>query len=130
MEWFLLVILFALLIYSGGVGITRVLTWAECPRAGSIARLENSQRLVPIASDERIFEQATKAEEAQNESEINELLRSGKLFQVVNGTKVQILEVGWTKVKIKILEGSYTDRVGHVPIGWVKGKLRHCPRIM
>jgi hypothetical protein len=27
---------------------------------------------------------------------------------VANGTKVQVLEASWTKVKIKILQGSYT----------------------
>jgi hypothetical protein len=121
-EWILLIILFALLIYPGVVRVSRFLTWAECPRAGSLAELSDHGRFLRMASDEKVFEQATEAEASKDDQRLNELLRSEKLFLIPKGTKVQVLEVGWTKVKIKVLEGIYMNRVGLVPMGWVKAR--------
>ncbi len=94
-EWLLLIIVFALLAYHGVVGGSEVVTWAERPRAGSLAELSDDRRLLRIASDEETFEQATKAEATKDEPRLNELLRSEKIFLVPNGTKVRILDVGW-----------------------------------
>ena len=119
-EWLLLIIVFALLAYLGVAGGSEVVTWVERPRAGSLAELSADRRLLRIASDEETFEQATKAEATKDEPRLGELLRSEKIFLVPNGTKVRVLDVGWTNAKIKILEGPYMNRVGHVPVGWVK----------
>jgi hypothetical protein len=119
-EWLLLIIVFALLAYLGAAGGSEVVTWVERPRAGSLAELSADRRLLRIASDEETFEQATKAEATKDQPRLDELLRSEKIFLVPNGTKVRVLDLGWTNAKIKILEGPYMNRVGRVPIGWVK----------
>jgi hypothetical protein len=121
-EWLLLIIVFALLAYLGVAGGSEVVTWVGCPRAGSLAELSADRRLLRIASDEETFAQATKAEATKDEPRLDELLRSEKIFLVPNGTKVQVLDVGWTNAKIKIREGPYMNRVGQVPIGWVKAR--------
>lgn len=77
-EWLLLIIVFALLAYLGVAGGSEVVTWAERPRAGSLAELSDDRRLLRIASDEKTLEQATKAEAAKDEPSLNELLRAEK----------------------------------------------------
>ena len=121
-EWLLLIIVFALLAYLGVAGGSEVVTWAERPKAGSLAELSDDRPLLRIASDENTFEQASKAEAAKDEQRLEELLRSEKIFLVPNGTKVRVLNVGGTKAEIKILEGPYMNRVGHVAVGWVKAR--------
>src|SRR5215471_6621603 len=110
-EWLLLIIVLALLAYLGVAGGSEVVTWAERPRAGSLAELSDDRQLLRIASDENTFEQVTKAEGAKDEQRLEELLRSEKIFLVPNGTKVRVLDVGGTKAQIKILEGTYLNRV-------------------
>ena len=121
-EWLLLIIVFALLAYLGVAGGSEVVTWAERPKAGSLAELSDDRPLLRIASDENTFEQASKAEAAKDEQRLEELLRSEKIFLVPNGTKVRVLNVGGTKAEIKILEGPYMNRVVHVAVGWVKAR--------
>ncbi|HJY86266.1 MAG TPA: hypothetical protein VKE24_05455 [Candidatus Acidoferrales bacterium] len=121
-EWLLLIFVFALLAYLGVAGGSEVVTWAERPKAGSLAELSDDGPLLRIASDENTFEQASKAEAAKDEQRLEELLRSEKIFLVPNGTKVRVLNVDGTKAGIKILEGPHMNRVGHVPVGWVKAR--------
>jgi hypothetical protein len=47
-------------------------------------------------------------------------LLMGRIFDVENNTKVEILDKGIYATKVKVLEGEYASKVGWVPDEWIK----------
>jgi hypothetical protein len=56
---------------------------------------------------------------ASDEARVEALVQSDQVLRVAAGTKVRILELASSTVKIKILEGSAASREGWVPERWV-----------
>ncbi len=88
---------------------------------GSEARLQiQGLDSILVSSDDNALHELMDALPKRDESAIEKLVQSGKVFRVPNGTKVRILEFGSSKTKVRIIEGNHLLLDGWVPERWVK----------
>lgn len=84
--------------------------------------LYNGSGNVAVAISESAMDEALDAAISNNNQRFNELVLSGKLLPVKNGTKVDILNAGMTRTKVRISEGAFSGRTGYVQTEFVKVK--------
>ena len=91
------------------------------PSVGSEARLY-SEGSAPfwVAVDEEAFDELISAVVAKDNYGIMELTLAGRVFIVQNNTKVLVIEPGFTKTKVRILEGENAGMAGWVPYEFVQ----------
>jgi hypothetical protein len=88
---------------------------------GSKARLHvDDKEAIPVAASEQSFDRLTKASVAEDTLGIAELAVSGMMFEVPNDTRVLVIDEGFLRTQIRVLEGDHFGRTGWVPFEWVK----------
>jgi hypothetical protein len=75
---------------------------------------------IPVAVDERALDELMNALPAGNTENVDELIQSGRVFQVDNDTSVRIVELGFAKIKVRVIEGSLVMFEGWVSERWVR----------
>jgi hypothetical protein len=75
---------------------------------------------ITVAVDEGSFSELTRVLLARDEYAYKELQLRGKIFRVENDTRVLILENGFTKVRVRFLEGKQKGADGWIPREWLK----------
>ncbi|MFO7172058.1 MAG: hypothetical protein DIU70_003685 [Bacillota bacterium] len=90
------------------------------PAVGEVVRLRSpSTGQVPVAVDEQAYEALLSASVANDLDGINELIIAGKVFIVESGTQVRVLDLGFTRSKVRITDGPHAGRVGWVATDWI-----------
>lgn len=88
---------------------------------GSEVRLfVESLDAIPLATDERALDELIGALAARDGNKVDALRESGRVINIVRGTKVEIIERGSGKAKVKIIEGEQLAREGWVPDRWLR----------
>ena len=77
-------------------------------------------KIIAVAISEEAFDEFIKARVARDGYGIDNLLLTGRLFTVDNGTRVQVIRKAFPKERVRILEGEMTAMAGWVPYEWVK----------
>ena len=65
-----------------------------------------------LAADEEALGLMTDASAARDVMGLNQLERSGRIYSTPTGTRVLVLDPGFLKTKVRVLEGEHTGRVG------------------
>lgn len=73
---------------------------------------------IMVAADEKTLDQLITAFSARN-GELEALIQSGRVLTVPNGTRARIVEKGYGKTKVRIIEGDRILSEGWVPELWV-----------
>lgn len=73
-----------------------------------------------VGVDESAYSEIQKAFAVSDSAGYLELLTSGKAFAVANGTKIKVIDRGYGKRRVRILEGDMFTRSGWVPLEWVQ----------
>ncbi len=73
---------------------------------------------IMVAADEKTLDQLITAISARN-GELEALIQSGRVLTVPNGTRARIVEKGYGKTKVRIIEGDKILSEGWVPELWV-----------
>ena len=73
---------------------------------------------IMVATDEKTLDQLITAISARN-GELEALIQSGRVLTVANGTRARIVEKGYGKTKVRIIEGDKILSEGWVPELWV-----------
>jgi hypothetical protein len=78
--------------------------------------------LTPVAITEAALDQFLKSYRANDSHGMVQMMATGLVFTVENGTKVLVIDYGERLFlrKIRILEGEMKGRAGYVPYEWVK----------
>jgi len=76
-----------------------------------------------LSVDEKAFDAYSDAAVAKDMIGINELIRSGRLIPIIEGTHILVLDIGFFKTKVRVLEGRHKGEAGWVPDEWVKKRL-------
>jgi hypothetical protein len=81
-----------------------------------------SGTLTPVAITEAALDQFLKSHSANDKHGMVQMIATGLIFTVKNGTKVLVIDYGegMFKRKIRILQGEMEGRAGYVPYEWVK----------
>ena len=81
-----------------------------------------SGALTPVAITEAALDQFLKSHSANDKHGMVQMIATGMVFSVDNGTKVLVIDYGegMFKRKIRILEGEMEGRAGYIPYEWVK----------
>jgi hypothetical protein len=81
-----------------------------------------SGTITPVGTSETALQQFLKSHRAKDKHGIVQMMASGSVFMVDNGTKVLVIDYGESlgMRKIRILEGTREGRAGYVPYEWVK----------
>ncbi|MCZ7571112.1 MAG: pentapeptide repeat-containing protein [Ardenticatenaceae bacterium] len=90
---------------------------------GSEARLQAGGKWTWVARDRQAYEEYGDAAVRDDTYGLRELIATGRIFPVPNGTRVLILDHGgflYSATKVRILEGEHTGRSGWVPSEWVR----------
>lgn len=93
---------------------------------GVVRSSSDSSGIVFIATTPEAFDEMTKALIAQDAYGMLQLAAEGKVFGVTNGTRVKVIDIGFTKKRVRILQGVTPvdqDKVGlagWVPYEWAK----------
>lgn len=77
------------------------------------------RNLIMVAADERSLDDLIRAIGARND-EVQELTDTGRVFTVANGTRARIVETGFGRLKVRIIEGDKIMSEGWIPELWVK----------
>ena len=77
---------------------------------------------IAIARDEASFGDVSHALAIEDYLGLLELMARNKAFAVPAGTKVKVLENGFFKTKVRVLEGDMTGAAGWVPAEWVRAR--------
>lgn len=94
---------------------------AQAAMIGDTAYIVTSMNYPHVAIDEAGFEAYMKALATNDIPHgVTELYQKRKLFQVENNVKVRILDKGFTKIKVRILEGKMQGSSGWVASEWIK----------
>jgi hypothetical protein len=72
-----------------------------------------------VAADEKAFQELLDAINAKDDYGVSELLLTGRVFSVKDGTQVLVIDAALHKMQIRILEGPYAGKSGWVPDEWV-----------
>ena len=85
---------------------------------GDEAKLKASSDTIPVAIDEKAFDELTKAAVAGDDIGFAQIFLEGRAFPISSGTKVKVIDQTMFRRKIRILEG---DKLGMS--GWVDSEL-------
>lgn len=72
-----------------------------------------------VAADEKAFQKLLDAINAKDEYGVSDLLLTGQVFSVKDGTQVLVIDETLYETQIRILEGPYAGKSGWVPHEWV-----------
>lgn len=87
--------------------------------AGSEVKLYIKGRdTIMVAADEKTLDELIVAIPARS-GELENLIQSGRVFTVPNGTRARVVEKGYGKTKVRIIEGERVLSEGWVPELWV-----------
>jgi hypothetical protein len=124
-------LLIAALIVSGGIYLLMAITSAPTRTAapagasdvsavplGGDGRLNNGSSPIPVAIDEELLPDFLRA--ARNHEPLVTASLNGPIFFVTEGTSVRVIESNTNGLRVRILAGPQKDRVGWVPVEWVK----------
>lgn len=75
---------------------------------------------VPVAADERAFDELITALSTRRQDSVETLIQSGRVFRADNDTRIRILEMASGKVKVRVLEGPHIMKDGWIHEGWVR----------
>lgn len=114
-----------------GIGMCQSLTSNKGGTGGSAPSVSvgkegilsgTSGTLTPVAITEAALDQFLKSHSANDKDGMVQMIATGLVFSVDNGTKVLVIDhgEGMFKRKIRILEGNMKGRAGYVPYEWVK----------
>lgn len=92
---------------------------AFVPKVGEEAHLVSTASDVFVAVDDAAWDAMFKAIAAKDTEGMMQLVLAGKVFVVPVGTRVRVIEGGFTSVKVRILEGAHQAKAGWVPIEMV-----------
>jgi hypothetical protein len=96
-------------------------TQKEAPAIGSEAKLQvQGLALIPVAVDDTALNELMGVLPSRDADKLEGLVQAGKVLRVDNGTRVRILEFGFAKTKIRILEGEHSRKDGWVPERWLQ----------
>ena len=88
---------------------------------GSEARLYvEGLNSIPVAADEKILDELVGAMAAKDGNKLNALNNSGSVTNVASDTKIQIIERGSGKIKIRIAEGQHQAKEGWIGERWAR----------
>ena len=87
---------------------------------GIEGHLSGGGERIPVAVDETAFNEWIKTRTANDKMGQVELLTSGRVFSVPTNTRVLVIDIGFVKSKVRILEGESIGRSGWVPFEWVQ----------
>lgn len=88
---------------------------------GSDGRLVIGEGIpVDLGVDDDAFDALSEARVANDPAGRREVLLSGRGFTVPEGTRVRVIDNGFVKKRVRILEGQYAGEAGWVPFEWVK----------
>lgn len=86
---------------------------------GEEGRLNNGAANVLVAIDAESLSRLTKLSVANDKEGMIQLMLTGRVFAVPSDTKVRMLDPGFLKSEVRILEGEQYGRSGFVPAEWV-----------
>lgn len=92
--------------HSVGIGETGVLS-------------KGDGEIVPLGATKVDFDQMTKTLLAKDDVGWNELVTSGRVIGVDHGTRVRVIDRGLYWRQVRVMEGTYKDRSGYLPVEWV-----------
>jgi len=119
----ILVILFMMLCIFYLVLTPNLFSKQEQSQAGgssiSYNRLYNGGETVSVVVDEKSFDEYVHAAVIKDYFGMLELVNQGRVFSVKSGTRIQVLDRGFGKTKVRILEGEWIGASGWVPYEWV-----------
>jgi hypothetical protein len=93
------------------------------PAVGAVAvLLTQGRRGTFLAVDDGGWDEMGDAEDAQDPNYMLELMKVGKVFYVVNGTRGRVIKSGFISMRLRILEG---DAAGLE--GWTRAENVHFP---
>jgi hypothetical protein len=75
--------------------------------------------LIMVAVDTDAYDELLKACVAKDNYGIGNLILSGRVFNVKNDTRILVLDLGFAKTQVRILEGQKAGMSGWVPYEWV-----------
>jgi hypothetical protein len=75
---------------------------------------------IPIAVDEGALREFMNALPARDDAKVDELVESGRLLKVPNGTSVRVLESAGGRTKVRVLEGEHLMAEGWVSERWIR----------
>ncbi len=75
---------------------------------------------IPVAADEKTLDELVGALAAKDENKINALTDSGSVTNVASDTRVQIIERGAGKMKVRIAEGQQLAKEGWIGERWIR----------
>jgi hypothetical protein len=88
---------------------------------GSEARVAAGNRdTIMIAVDQKAMDEMVAALSTVDDNRLQSLVDSGRVFTVLNNTKVRVLESELGKVKVRVLEGESVVMEGWVPDRWIR----------
>lgn len=73
---------------------------------------------IMLAADEKTLDDLIAVISGRND-ELQDLIRSGRVVTVPNGTRVRVVERGFGKTKVRVIEGDKILSEGWVPELWV-----------
>ncbi|MEN3331470.1 MAG: hypothetical protein V7641_835 [Blastocatellia bacterium] len=77
-------------------------------------------KTITVAVDEDAYSELDKVFQAKDQYGYDHLLAEGRIFRVTNNTRALILENGFFKLKVRILEGIKQGYAGLVPREWLQ----------
>jgi len=91
------------------------------PSVGERGHLHSGTELVALAVEKKVLDEWNDALFANDTFGRTELLTSGRIFVVPDGTEVLMLDSGWSifVCKVRILEGEHLGQTGWIPVEWV-----------
>ncbi len=94
----------------------------QTPMSGETGRITNGSTTIYVASTEKALDDLTDAIIKKDQYGVLQLLLADQVYSVTDGTKVLALDRGGflaSKIKVRIMEGPQTARVGWLPYEWV-----------
>lgn len=92
----------------------------------TVLRVDNEARLfvqgrdsMPVAADEKALDELTAAL-GSRDGKLEGLIAAGRVFTVANNTRIRIMETGFAKTRIRVLEGDKVMQEGWVSERWIR----------
>lgn len=80
----------------------------------------DGQEAIFVAVDEQALPELLGAVAAKDAAKVENLIRSGRVIQVANNTKVQVIEIGAGKTKVRVNEGEHAMQTGWIVDRWAR----------
>ena len=84
--------------------------------------LQSKNEVIAVAKDEKTFDTAFAALNADNPSLLRELIGYGEIFAVKSGTKVEVIETVGKRSKVRLMDGEIAGKVGWVQTDYLREK--------